>query len=644
MKRYKIILILLDAVLIDLAFLLALCLRVDFPIPHHFMIAYRNNMLVIPIIQIAVFMLFNIYNILWQYTSTKELIQLSIAVMIGSAGALTFGTMIGHLLPRSVYIIYLLIILIFMAGSRIGVRMIYKLLHDDTLSLSTFFGKESPGHRKRIMIVGAGEASSILIKELQKQFNSINDIVLAIDDDKRKHHASIHGVPVRGTIQDIPQLAEKYHIDEIIIAIPSASKKRISQILKICNTTSCRLQIVPPLAKTIDATFGLKNIRPVSIEDLLGREEINLDNTDVLHYIANHTILVTGGGGSIGSELCRQILTFKPKKLIIFDIYENNAYDLQNELLQKGFDPHLLKVIIGSVRDKEKLRYVFQYYKPDLVFHAAAHKHVPLMEDNPEEAIKNNVFGTLNTALLAKEFRVKKFILISTDKAVNPTNVMGATKRLCEMIIQSLSKENDGDGSPNLLFGTSSKVGDYPKTEFAAVRFGNVLGSNGSVIPLFKKQLEAGGPLTVTHEEIIRYFMTIPESVRLILQAMSFAKGGEIFVLDMGEPVKIMDLAKNFIKLSGLELGKDIDIKITGLRPGEKLYEELLMNEEGLQKTRCEKIFVAQPMDLSFKELRSQLDRLLEQPYDKEALKTSIHNLVPTYTYGSQTTVQDKAI
>ncbi len=618
MKRYKLLLILLDAILIDLAFFLALCLRVDFDIPTNFIIAYRNNMLVLPIIQIGVYMLFNIYSILWQYTSTKELFRLAIAVLIGSAGALTFGTMIGHLLPRSVYVIYLLIILIFMAASRISIRMFYRLLKDETLSLRSLFSKEEAHAKKRLMIVGAGEASSILIKEIQKEFYSQNEIILAVDDAKHKQHANIHGVPVKGAIEAIPQLATKWQIDKIIIAIPSASKKRVAEIIKICNKTSCQLELVPPLSQTIDASFGLKNLRPVSIEDLLGREEVVLDNIQLQTYIQNKTILVTGGGGSIGSELCRQIISFGPQKLIIFDIYENNAYDLQNELLQKGFSPQLVEVIIGSVRDREKLRYVFDKFKPDLIFHAAAHKHVPLMEGSPEEAIQNNVFGTLNVALLAKEYHVRKFILISTDKAVNPTNVMGASKRICEMIIQSLGQTSTHKAST---------------TEFAAVRFGNVLGSNGSVIPLFKKQLEAGGPLTVTHEEIIRYFMTIPEAVRLILQAMTFAIGGEIFVLDMGEPVKIMDLAKNFIKLSGLELGKDIDIKITGLRPGEKLYEELLMNEEGLQTTACEKIYIGQPLNLSFEALLPKLEVLKESLYDEENLKAAIQDIVPTYTY-----------
>ncbi len=612
MKRYKIILMLIDAILINLAFFLALWLRVDFNIPPHFLTAYKNSILIMPLIQISVFMLFKIYRILWQYTSTKELLQLGTAILIGSAGCLGFGVMTGNLLPRSVYIIYLLIILIFMAGSRIAIRILYRILNHDDLSLSMLFNRDTAVHKKRIMIIGAGEASSMIIKELQKAFQSSNEIVLAVDDDNRKQHASIHGVPVRGTIEAIPTLASKWLIDEIIIAIPSASKKRISQILKICNTTNCKLKIVPPLTKAVDASLSLKNIRAVSIEDLLGREEIVLDNTGVMTYVEDHTVMVTGGGGSIGSELCRQIISFKPKRLVVFDIYENNAYDLQNELMQKGIGTSSLEVIIGSVRDPQKLRQVIEKYNPDIIFHAAAHKHVPLMETSPEEAVKNNVFGTLNTALLAKEFKVKKFILISTDKAVNPTNVMGATKRICEMIIQSLSLE------PSC-------------TEFAAVRFGNVLGSNGSVIPLFKRQLDAGGPLTVTHAEIIRYFMTIPEAVRLILQAMSFAKGGEIFVLDMGDPVKIMDLAKNFIKLSGLELGKDIDIKITGLRPGEKLFEELLMDEEGLQKTECDRIFVAQPLQLSFDELSKQLDTLWGSIHDPETLKLCIASIVPTY-------------
>lgn len=625
MKRYKIILILIDAILINLAFFLALCLRLDFNIPPHVITVYKNNLLAIPCIQIGVFIVFKIYHILWRYTSTKELVKLSGAITIGSMGALAFGLFTGHLFPRSVYIIYLLIILCFMAASRIGIRILYRVFKSDGLYLSMLFNSKQDLEKKRIMIVGAGEASSILIKEFQKQFNSCNDVILAIDDDINKHHSSIHGVPIAGGIAQIADLANKYLIDEIIIAIPSASKKRISDIIKLCSTTSCQLKIVPPLTRTVEASFNIKHIRPVNIEDLLGREEINLDASGIDLFLKDRMILVTGGGGSIGSELCRQIISFHPKKLIIFDIYENNAYDLQTELIQNGFSSSILEVIIGSVRDAKKLRYVLETYHPDIIFHAAAHKHVPLMENNPEEAVKNNVFGTLNVALLAKEFKVKKFILISTDKAVNPTNVMGATKRICEMIIQSLSRESCD-------------------TEFAAVRFGNVLGSNGSVIPLFKRQLESGGPLTVTHEEITRYFMTIPEATKLILQAMSFARGGEIFVLDMGEPVKIIDLAKNFIKLSGLSLGKDIDIKITGLRPGEKLYEELLMAEEGLIKTACDKIFIAKPLDLSFYELTQQLDLLIESMHDKTMLKQCIAHIVPTYQLPSSPIEQNKTL
>lgn len=397
------------------------------------------------------------------------------------------------------------------------------------------------------MIIGAGDAAALVIREFRNHVQLRSEPVAIIDDNKNKHGKIINGVKVVGGREDILEAAEKYNVDEIVIAIPSASRKDISDIIEICKQTRCKLKILPGYYELIDGKVSIKKIRDVDISDVLGREEIKTDLGQISSYIANKSVMVTGGGGSIGSELCRQIAAYGPKELIIFDIYENSAYDIQNEL-KRTYSNLNLKVLIGSIRDKDRLEEILKEEKPDVIFHAAAHKHVPLMEDSPKEAIKNNIFGTLNLAQLSDKYGVEKFVMISTDKAVNPTNIMGATKRVCEMIIQSLNANSS--------------------TEYVAVRFGNVLGSNGSVIPLFKKQIEEGGPVTVTHEDIIRYFMTIPEAVQLVIQAGAMANGGEIFILDMGEPVKIMDLAKDLIRLSGFEPDVDIPIKVTGLRPG----------------------------------------------------------------------------
>lgn len=607
MPRNKLILIICDGILLNCSFLVALLLRFENSIPIDYYSLYSHTFWLLTVISLSCFMLTGLYHSLWSYAGAKELIHTFLCIMISS---MIFYFCLNSLplnFPHSVYFIYFILASITTSGLRLTYRIARRLrnLIIKSKELSCY-------KNHRILLIGAGDAASLIIKELQYLSPFHSPIILAVDDSPHKQNASIHGIPIKGTIKDIPSLVAQHHINHIILAIPSASKQRTSEILTLCNTTSCKLEIFPGIQNSLNDSPTLKHLRAVSIEDLLGREEISLDNTPLTTYLQNKVILVTGGGGSIGSELCRQIIKYNPHQLLIFDIYENNAYELQQELLANGTNPEQLKVIIGSVRDEEKLRRVFEQFRPNLVFHAAAHKHVPLMETNPCEVIKNNVFGTLHTALYAKQYEAEKFILISTDKAVNPTNIMGASKRLCEMIIQSLAST-------------------HCKTSFAAVRFGNVLGSNGSVIPLFRKQLEAGGPLTVTHEEIIRYFMTIPEAVRLILQATTFAKGGEIFVLDMGQPVKIMDLAKNFIKLSGLELGKDIQIEVTGLRPGEKLYEELLMSEEGLQKTSCDKIFVGQPLDINFESLLHSLYALENVLYDETSLKQAIMNLVPTY-------------
>ena len=613
-KLYKSLIFLVDGILMNLCFILALVLKFEASIPSQYARTYITHWFTFTLIQLLVYLTFNMYKSLWRYASIKELMQLFGAVSVGTLSILAYDSILALNFPLSVYVIYFALILLAMGGARISYRILAKLAYQLKLILEGV-KNEKDGEKKggnRILLVGAGDAASLVIQEMYKDVSNKNTIVIAVDDATYKVGSVLHGVPVKGTTKLIPTLADAYDIDEIIVAMPSVSKKRISKILELCNQTDCNLKIFPGVNKSIRLPFSLQHLRPVNIEDLLGRDEIMLDNTSLAGHINNKTILVTGGGGSIGSELCRQIASFSPSKLVIFDIYENNAYDIQNELLRSGISPNKLDVLIGSVRDNEKLREVFRTYHPDIVFHAAAHKHVPLMETSPAEAVKNNVFGTLNTALLAREFRVSKFILISTDKAVNPTNVMGATKRICEMIIQSLSP-----------------ISNY--TEFAAVRFGNVLGSNGSVVPLFKKQLEAGGPLTVTHPDIIRYFMTIPEAVRLILQAMTFAKGGEIFVLDMGEPVKILDLAKSFIKLSGLEENKDIQIEFTGLRPGEKLYEELLMSEEGLGVTNCDKIFVGQPLELTYSDLKVKLDMLRTCLQDDVKLRNYLEIIVPTY-------------
>ena len=470
-------------------------------------------------------------------------------------------------IPRSYYFFYFILLSI----TTLITRFSYRILHTMQNGI-----KKSAKHSRNTIVIGAGEAGNMIIKELKSSKYLNQKVVCVIDDNPSKKGKYIHGIRIIGGRDMIQEAAKKYDAEEIILAIPSAGNKATRDILRICNLTDCKLKILPGMYQLINDEVGVSNMREVSIEDLLGRDAINIDMESVGQYVSNKRVLVTGGGGSIGSELCRQIAAHNPKLLIIFDIYENNAYEIQQELIRKY--PNLkLEVLIGSVRNTSRIESVMEYYRPEVVFHAAAHKHVPLMEDSPNEAIKNNVFGTYKTARAADKYGVKKFVLISTDKAVNPTNIMGASKRMCEMIVQTFSK--------------------YSRTEYVIVRFGNVLGSNGSVIPLFKKQMEAGGPVTVTHPDIIRYFMTIPEAVSLVLQAGAYAHGGEIFVLDMGEPVKIADLAKNLIRLSGYTLGVNMEIKYTGLRPGEKLYEELLTKEEGLQKTANDLIFIGKPLE-----------------------------------------------
>ena len=509
-------------------------------------------------------------------------------------------------LPIPVYLMGWALMFLFVGGSRFSIR----LWHRRKRRLSQQDSEEF----HRVMVVGAGEMGSMVIKDMKTAPESKGIPVVAIDDDKSKRGTRIHGVKVAGGRESIPRMAGRYNVDQIVLAIASAKKEDRQDILSICAKTGCKLKTVPALYEILEGDMEHPAVRDVDILDLLGRDEVDLNVEEISGYLKNKTVLVTGGGGSIGSELCRQIAHFHPKRLIIFDIYENNAYDLQNELLMKF--PNLnLEVLIGSVRDRARVEHVFEVCRPDVVFHAAAHKHVPLMELSPGEAVKNNVFGTLNVAQACDKYGVKRMVMISTDKAVNPTNIMGATKRICELIIQYCSRHSKN-------------------TDYMAVRFGNVLGSNGSVIPLFKRQIAAGGPVTVTHPDIIRYFMTIPEAARLVIQAGGMAHGGEIFILDMGEPVKIVDLVRNLIRLSGLEPDVDIKIKYTGLRPGEKLYEELLLDSEGgCQKTSHQLIYIGKPIPFDEETFLADLESLRKVAgVDNVKMVELVHRLVPTYT------------
>ena len=571
-------------------------------VPEEYMSSVEHYMIINVITTVIIFLLLNLYNRVWSYASLYEMLLIVCAAMLSTAFQ-AFGFSLLYLpIPRSYYFFYFILLSI----TTLITRFSYRILHTMQNGI-----KKSAKHSRNTIVIGAGEAGNMIIKELKSSKYLNQKVVCVIDDNPSKKGKYIHGIRIIGGRDMIQEAAKKYDAEEIILAIPSAGNKATRDILRICNLTDCKLKILPGMYQLINDEVGVSNLREVSIEDLLGRDAINIDMESVGQYVSNKRVLVTGGGGSIGSELCRQIAAHNPKLLIIFDIYENNAYEIQQELIRKY--PNLkLEVLIGSVRNTSRIESVMEYYRPEIVFHAAAHKHVPLMEDSPNEAIKNNVFGTYKTARAADKYGVKKFVLISTDKAVNPTNIMGASKRMCEMIVQTFSK--------------------YSRTEYVIVRFGNVLGSNGSVIPLFKKQMEAGGPVTVTHPDIVRYFMTIPEAVSLVLQAGAYAHGGEIFVLDMGEPVKIADLAKNLIRLSGYTLGVNMEIKYTGLRPGEKLYEELLTKEEGLQKTANDLIFIGKPLEFDEVHFLSQL-RELEKAAMEESpdIKEKVAEIISKY-------------
>ncbi len=600
----RLFLIILDVILINIASFSALFIRFDFrlgQIPTNYSEAVLSYIIINTVTTIIIFFLFRLYNSLWRYAGIDELVNIIFACTL-SGGLQLIGMhfLLNIHVPRSYYPLSTLFMMALISVSRFFYRYARRLS-------KRYHGTS----QSRIMIVGAGEAGNYIIREIAVSGYVKGSVVCAIDDNKDKLGSYIQGVKVVGDRTKIIEAAEKYEISDIFIAMPSASRKNIKEILEICKETGCALKILPGMYQLINEEVSVTRLRDVEIEDLLGREPVKIDPEGIENYIRGKVIMVTGGGGSIGSELCRQIAKQGPRKLIIVDIYENNAYFIQQELKSEYPDLDLV-VLIASVRNSNRMNWIMERYKPNIIYHAAAHKHVPLMEDSPNEAIKNNVGGTYKMAKAADTYGVQKFILISSDKAVNPTNVMGASKRICEMIIQAYNKQS--------------------KTDFVAVRFGNVLGSNGSVIPLFKEQILRGGPVTVTHPDIIRYFMTIPEAVSLVLQAAAYAKGGEIFVLDMGEPVKIAELAKNLIRLSGYEPGRDITIEFTGLRPGEKLYEELLMDEEGLQDTDNKLIHIGKPIEMSVDDVLKEVEELdMAAKEETEDIRDRIKKLVPTY-------------
>ena len=606
----KIVLLIYDVCTVIAAGYLSLFVRYDFSftaVPAEYEIVMRRSLPMAIIITIVVFALFRLYSSLWTYAGMTEILNIATAGLISGIAELVIVTMedsrVAVPLPRSYYFYYT----VFLWGFAFVSRFLYRGLRA--------FKKRGmaaiEGTKARVLIIGAGDAGDALIREIKSSKYLPMKIVGVIDDDRSKVGTYIHGVRVIGTRDDIVKKAEELQVDSIYVAMPTAPVQQVSDILDICKETGCELKKLPGVYQLVNGDVSVAKLKDVDVNDLLGREPIETDLNSIMEYVSGKVIMVTGGGGSIGSELCRLIAEYQPKQLVIIDIYENTTYDVQNELKHDFPDLNLV-VLIASVRNTKRIDQIFATYRPDIVYHAAAHKHVPLMEDSPNEAVKNNVLGTWKTVQAADKWKVKRFIMISTDKAVNPTNIMGATKRICEMIIQTYN--------------------NHSETEFVATRFGNVLGSNGSVIPLFKKQIEKGGPVTVTHPDIIRYFMTIPEAVSLVLQAGAYAKGGEIFVLDMGKPVKIADLARNLILLSGHKPDEDMKVIYTGLRPGEKLYEEMLMKEEGLQETPNKLIHIGKPIEMDEERFMQQLEELrdyvVEEPGD---IRTKVKEIVTTY-------------
>ena len=636
-KLVSIGLMLFDAVAVNAAFYIALWIRYDcrfWEIPFFYIDALKVVAPIYAVICVVVFLFFRMYNTLWRFAGIHEAflalaanaVTLVFQILLTTVGTKLMGVAIGfERMPVTYYCIGIFFQLFFVMGIRFSYRIFLRVKNS------------RGGDSKRCMLIGAGAAGQMILNDINRSNTGNDRICCIIDDNPNKWNRYMEGIPIVGGRNDIFSSVEKYRIQKIILAIPSATPEERRDILSICSETECELKQVTLMYQKMGQTVDASSIQDVSIEDLLGRKPIKVDLNEVFDSICCKTILVTGGGGSIGSELCRQIAAHNPKTLIIFDIYENNAYDIQLELKDKY--PHLdLVTLIGSVRDSRRLDSVFSEYRPEIVFHAAAHKHVPLMEDSPCESIKNNAIGTYKTAYAAMTHGCRRFVLISTDKAVNPTNIMGASKRLCEMVIQTFDRMvKAGRASEMPVLSTHIHPHEtwdgQSSTEFVAVRFGNVLGSNGSVVPLFKKQIAKGGPVTVTHPDIIRYFMTVPEAVSLVLQAGVYAGGGEIFVLDMGYPMKIDSLARNLIKLSGLKPDEDIKIEYTGLRPGEKLYEEKLMAEEGLEKTRNNLIYVGHPLDFDEKTFLINIQELMEAAYaNRTDIKELVMNAVPTYT------------
>ena len=597
----QLILVIIDLLIVAFGAWFSLALRfsitmIPFNYAHMALVCLPIDM----VITVAVFYFFRLYNSVWTFASIDEITRVFLAATTVIIIEIVYKTLFGFFMPRSVYFMSYGILLILVTMSRLSIR----------IRRHYFTSRKREEEQAKTMIVGAGSAGSLLINELAGYYNTQNKVVCVIDDNINKKGKYINGVEIVGTSESIPEMAAKYNIEEIFIAIPSAPPAEVGRLVDICNKTECRVKILPSITKSLNGKLS-SNLRDISYEDLLGRDPVEVNQGGIKEYITGKTIMVTGGGGSIGSELCRQIMGFDPKELIIFDIYENNAYDIQMELWRK-YPKDKVKVIIGSIRDNDRLECVFDKYRPEIVFHAAAHKHVPLMEFSPNEAIKNNCMGTRNLCRLSDKYGVTKFVLISTDKAVRPTSVMGASKRICEMIIQDWAQKS--------------------KTSFAAVRFGNVLGSNGSVIPLFLRQIDEGGPVTVTDPDITRFFMTIPEAVSLVLQAGVFASGGEIFVLDMGKQVRIYDLAENLIKMKGYRPNKDIKIEITGLRPGEKLYEEILMDEEGLEKTSNNMIYIGSPIKMDYSVFEKKLDDLIDVAKSNSSdIKEHVAEVCETY-------------